>query len=124
MTRPASLWTTLEWIRRSAVVTSSDPPCPHLLGARPWAFGFGSGALVSQLLPFLCLRSIYRAQRNEQILLCRAPANRHSRRYARCQLRSSTSDGTAATTATNQPILQVPAGACEGLQIYWQQKRV
>jgi hypothetical protein len=76
------------------------PAMPHLPGAGPWAFGFGSGALglAAATLPSVRLQG---STSNDQILLCCAPANRHCRRYARCQPRSSTSGGTAATTATN-----------------------
>lgn len=35
----------LEYARLIVVVVASGPPCPHLPGARPWAFGFQSGAL-------------------------------------------------------------------------------
>lgn len=119
MTRPLSLWITLEWIRRSAVVTSSGPPCPHLPGARPWAFGFGSGALdfpaATVSLPSVPLQG---STSTEPILLCRAPANRHCRRYARCQLRTSTSGGTHATrqqTTATYECRPEPAKGCKSI---------
>ena len=83
------------------------------LGTRPWAFGFGSDAL-GLAATFLCLSPATGSTSTEQILLCRAVTNRHCRRYARCQLRLSTSDGTVATTATHQRNLQVPPEPAKG----------